>query len=63
MLPHVTLADVPAVPFLIGGGLLLVVIAGVFITLAVGVFGYIKRRKNQSSLEEEQNLDRTEHGS
>ncbi|HIK93580.1 MAG TPA: hypothetical protein EYG03_16650 [Planctomycetes bacterium] len=41
------LADLSPLPILIGGGVVFVVVAGVFLTLAVGLFGWIKRRRNR----------------
>lgn len=44
-----TLADVSPLPLLVGGGVVLAAIAGVFLAFAAMVFGWIKRRRNRDS--------------
>ncbi len=44
------LADVPVVPVVLGGSALLIVVAGSCVAVAVGVFGFLKRKRNREQL-------------
>lgn len=55
------LADVPVVPVLLGGSALLLVFAGSCVAVAVGVFGFLKRKRNREQLPPADQQDQDGH--